>query len=240
MQLAQGIAGTKASSSRKAGASPAAKFVGRGNSPRASMCRCLSSLRKLAERESEACDKKGKKLSRKVEIIHADFNRAIETILDSNSISQKEATFCLLDQRTFECHWATLERLAKYKQPPNNKIELLYLLGVGWIHRAFSGIRDNDKLRSWWGRSDWESLRDMSAWDMVQLARSRFEKELGYRFAAAYPIYDRDEGNRVMYYMIHGSDHEEAPALMVRAHRNAVRTLAATQGDLPFTTSPDA
>jgi len=28
-----------------------------------------------------------------------------------------------------------------------------------------------------------------------------------------------------MYYMIHASDHEEAPALMVRAHHKAVRAL---------------
>jgi hypothetical protein len=28
-----------------------------------------------------------------------------------------------------------------------------------------------------------------------------------------------------MYYMIHGSDHNEAPALMVRAHAYAVRAL---------------
>lgn len=28
-----------------------------------------------------------------------------------------------------------------------------------------------------------------------------------------------------MYYMIHSSDHDEAPALMVRAHHKAVRAL---------------
>jgi hypothetical protein len=67
------------------------------------------------------------------------------------------------------------------------------------------------------------------------LVRLRFEKELGYRFAAAYPIFDRDEGNRIMYYMIHASDHEEAPALIVRAHSRAVRALPAkTQCNLNF------
>ncbi|SRR5260370_13300989 len=33
-----------------------------------------------------------------------------------------------------------------------------------------------------------------------------------------------------MYYMIHASDHEDAPALMVRAHSKAVRSLSETQG----------
>jgi hypothetical protein len=66
----------------------------------------------------------------------------------------------------------------------------------------------------------------MSCWDIAELMRTRrFVKELGYRFSAAYPIYDRDEGNRIMYYMVHASDHEEAPALMVRTHVKAVRAL---------------
>jgi hypothetical protein len=66
----------------------------------------------------------------------------------------------------------------------------------------------------------------MSCRDIAELMRTRrFVKELGYRFFAAYPIYDRDEGNRIMYYMVHASDHEEAPALMVRTHVKAVRAL---------------
>jgi hypothetical protein len=60
---------------------------------------------------------------------------------------------------------------------------------------------------------------------IANLVRDRFENELGYRFAAAYPIYDKEKGNRVMYYMIHASDHEEAPTLMIRAHHKAVRSL---------------
>jgi len=75
----------------------------------------------------------------------------------------------------------------------------------------------------------------MTSWNMAELVRGRFERELGYRFAAAYPIFDRNEGNRIMYYMIHGSDHEEAPALMVRAHLGAVRSLPpGAQGSLKF------
>lgn len=77
----------------------------------------------------------------------------------------------------------------------------------------------------WWGRKDWPKLKAMSHSDIANMMCNRFSNELGYRFAAAYPIYDREKGNRVMYYMIHASDHEEAPALMVRAHRKAVRSL---------------
>jgi three-Cys-motif partner protein len=197
--------------------------------------RGVKALRQLVDAQAEVRDKNGRRLNRKIEVLPGDFNRTINTVLCNEKIAQKEATFCLLDQRTFECHWATLERLTAFKQPPHNKIELLYFLGVGWIHRAFAGIRDTEILLKWWGRTDWGDLRTISSWEIAELVRLRFEKELGYRFAAAYPIFDRDDGNRVMYYMIHASDHEEAPALMVRAHARAVRALSPqAQGSLNF------
>ncbi len=75
----------------------------------------------------------------------------------------------------------------------------------------------------------------MSSYEIVELVCQRFRAELGYAFVAAYPIFDKDEGDRVMYYMIHASDHDEAPALMVRAHYKAVRSRpSAVQAPLKF------
>jgi three-Cys-motif partner protein len=198
--------------------------------------KCLTALRRLKEEQPDPLDKKGRKLKRRVEIIPGDFNTNIGKILSDEKISQKEATFCLLDQHTFECHWCTVQELAKYKKPPNNKIELLYFLGVGWIHRAFSGVRRTEKLKKWWGNEGYINLRAMSAWDIAETVRGRFSAELGYKYVAAYPIFDKNQGNRIMYYMIHASDHDESPALMVRAHRKAVRALPReTQRPLDFT-----
>lgn len=195
----------------------------------------LKALRRLVESQSEAHDKKGRKIARLIRIYSGDFNKSIDRILDNGGITQKEATFCLLDQRTFECHWRTLERLSKYKRPPNRKIELLYFLGVGWLHRALSGIRRGDKPQMWWGKPDWQSLRLLNSFEIVQLVCERFRKELGYTYVAAYPIFDKNGGDRVMYYMIHASDHDEAPALMVRAHYKAVRARpSAVQTPLKF------
>ena len=53
--------------------------------------------------------------------------------------------------------------------------------------------------------------------------RKRFETELGYRFVMAWAIYAAKETNQVMYYMIHASDHPEAPKLMERAYTDTVR-----------------
>jgi three-Cys-motif partner protein len=185
----------------------------------------LRALRNLKESQPEPRNKKGKKLYRNIEIWPGDFNQNVTKILGSGKITQKEATFCLLDQRMFECHWETLRKLAAYKKPPTNKIELLYFLGVGWLHRSISGIRYTEKMEKWWGKKDWRELKVMKPFDIAELVRTRFEKELGYQFAAAYPIFDREKGNKVMYYMVHASDHDEAPMLMVRAHHKAVRSL---------------
>lgn len=184
----------------------------------------VCALRDLKDEQPER-DEKGRKLYRNIEVWPGDFNVNIDKILASGKITQKEATFCLLDQRTFECHWKTLQKLADYKKPPHSKIELLYFLGVGWLHRAFSGVRQKGMLEKWWGLPDYDRLRAMSSFDIAELVRKRFSVELGYEHVAAYPIYDKNEGNRIMYYMIHASDHDEAPALMVRAHHKAVRAL---------------
>lgn len=201
--------------------------------------RGLDALKKLVESQPETRDKRGRRLSRKIQILPGDFNVKVKEILNSTHITQKEATFCLLDQRMFECHWASLVKLAKYKTPPNNKIELLYFLGVGWLHRSLSGIRKSDKALRWWGRPTWRDLSTMTSLGIVELVRQRFQEELGYRFVAAYPIYDRNEGNKVMYYMIHASDHEDAPALMVRAYHKAVRaSSSSTQERFDFSIRP--
>ena len=183
----------------------------------------IKALRKLAASEADAKDKAGRRLSRTIKILPGDFNKNVDRILLDQNITQRKATFCLLDQRTFECHWKTVQKLAQYKTAPNRKIELLYFLGVGWLHRALSGIRKSDKAQLWWGNPNWRELQSMSAYQVVESLRQRFEKELGYAYVAAYPIFDKAAGERVMYYMIHASDHDEAPALMVRAHYKAVR-----------------
>lgn len=185
----------------------------------------VKALRKLVQEQPTPSDRRGRKLFRNIEVWPGDFNANIDKILGSGKITQKEATFCLLDQRTFECHWETVKKLARYKQKPHNKIEILYFLGVGWLHRAFSGVRSKTMLENWWGRDDYGRLKSMSSWDIADLVRKRFVEELGYAHVAAYPIFGRDRSNKIMYYMIHASDHDEAPALMVRAHRKAVRRL---------------
>ena len=168
-------------------------------------------------------DRSGKEPKRTVLVHQGDFNVLVSDLLGSGAIPEKEATFCLLDQRTFECHWATLESLARYKQNGANKIELFYFLPSGWLDRSLNAVtKSHQKVLAWWGRDDWRSLLGMNRYDRAQLFSDRIRKELGYWSVSHYPIYERADSTRIMYYMIHATDHPEAPKLMRRAYGKAV------------------
>src|SRR5713101_9508699 len=81
----------------------------------------LEALETLAAAESDARDRKGRRVNRRIEVIPGDFNANIEKILCDEKIPQKEATFCLLDQRTFECDWTTVKKIAAFKRPPSEQ-----------------------------------------------------------------------------------------------------------------------
>lgn len=157
---------------------------------------------------------------RSIHIYSGDFNEKIDEIL-STPIRAREATFCLLDQRTFECHWTTVERLAQHKQE-GNKIELFYFLAQGWLDRALAAQKDLSQLDCWWGDRGWQQFREVKSGDeRVSLLVERF-RSLGYAHVSPWPIYENRDSRRIMYYMIHATDHPEAPALMARAYDKAI------------------
>lgn len=166
-------------------------------------------------------DAKGRKLYRKIHIYQGDFNQIVNEILAKGDISQKQATFCLLDQRTFECQWRSVEKLAFYKKS-GNKIELFYFLANGWLERALHAQKDLDVLSAWWGRDDWADLKQMNRDERRDAIVNRMKKDLGYKSVKAWPIYEREDGGAIMYYMIHATDHPEAPKFMSRAYRRSV------------------
>jgi three-Cys-motif partner protein len=169
-------------------------------------------------------DSSGKPVHREITIYSGDFNKRVDEILEAGTISEKEATFCLLDQRTFECEWSTVEKLARYKKS-GMKIELFYFLANSWLNRALSAQKDMDRLARWWGRDDWPRLREMSRDTRRDAMVERMKSELGYKYVMPWQIFKRKSGGMVMYYMIHATDHPEAPVQMSRAYRNTVMPL---------------
>jgi three-Cys-motif partner protein len=157
-----------------------------------------------------------------IHIHPGDFNHQVDRVLKAEVIKPREATFCLLDQRTFECHWATVERLAGHPKQ-GYKIELFYFLASWWFERSCAGLRDERVLARWWGREDWPDVPRMRRVPRALALVQRFHKELGYTHVKHWPIFGEPAGfQTVMYYMIHASDHPEAPKLMERAYRQMV------------------
>lgn len=183
-------------------------------------------IRQLEElRDAQAPrDRRKKEPKRTVEIFPGDVNVNISHLLSSKKIRQKEATFCLLDQRTFECQWATVKKVATYKRGDEHKIEIFYFLPNSWLDRAFSGLKDDSKARDWWGGDDWQQLLKLKGHARAAAFSERFRCELGYKSVQPWPIYEKKGGGKTMYFMIHATDHPAAPGLMSRAYRRAVLT----------------
>lgn len=178
--------------------------------------RRISAIKKLRNEQPEV-------RGRSIEIYHGDFNVVVDEVLRQSGLGPKVASFCLLDQRTFECHWSTVQKIAQHK--PNNKIEIFYFLGTGWLDRAISGTRDKTKLLNWWGKEGWAAIKGLSPHARSDLFCNRFRDEFGYRHVNGWPIHRHDAGGgRIMYYMIHASDHDQAPGLMSRAYRRSTGT----------------
>ena len=146
-----------------------------------------------------------------------DVNERIHTMLREAPIGPKTACFCLIDQRTFECHWATVEAVARHKRE-GFKIELFYFLAQGWLDRAWSTSRP-EKLQAWWGNSDYREFLERRPHDRANALCRRFRDELGYEYSIPFAIHEKGEGSRTMYYMIHASDHPRAARLMSEAYR---------------------
>jgi len=182
---------------------------------------CELNANQFSHLERLVAERRSKGDKRKIELYKGDCNIALLDALSKNPLRSKEATFCLLDQRTFECDWSTVSVLSKHKTS-GNKIELFYFLPVGWLFRSMSALKTDDQLIRWWGREDVSPLKAArSIHDVAKLFTERFTRELGYASVIAWPIYDRSEAGRIMYFMIHAADHEEAPKLMNRAYRQA-------------------
>jgi three-Cys-motif partner protein len=166
-------------------------------------------------------DRKKSEPKRHIRVMHGDFNDLLGDILAEGKITEKEAAFALLDQRTLECKWETVKKLAEHKKS-GHKIELFYFLPMRWLHRAISSLKaPEEDLATWWGRADWADVPKMSQSEIRDTVRDRFMRELGYKSAKPWPIYESESGGAVMYYMLHATDHPEAPKLMWRAYDRA-------------------
>lgn len=168
-----------------------------------------------------------------IRILPGNSNETLVKHLSDFPIKEKEATFCLFDQRTFECDWDTVRMVASHKAS-GKKIELLYFLMHNWFPRAVSNLKvDRDNVLRRWMGPNWEEVTNALPSERPVIMARRFREELGYEHASFYPIFKKGNKTQIMFYLVHGSDHEEAPALMARAYNNEMKSLEGqSQGHL--------
>lgn len=177
-------------------------------------------VRRLEALKESQPPKLRKEPKREVIVISGDFNKHVDSAL--SHVKPRQAAFCLLDQRTFECSWQTVAKVARFKTQ-GNKVEIFYFLPVGWFARAASALKhQSEDLRLWWGRDDWGQLTNLRTRSLADVTCERFKTEFGYAFVHPWPIYKSAGGGRILYYMVHASDHELAPTLMRRAYSKAL------------------
>ena len=162
---------------------------------------------------------------RDVAVHEGNSNTTLPAVLPAGSIPEGEATFCLLDQRTFECEWKLCEHVASLR-PGETKVEQFYFLADAWLPRALAAVSTEageQRVVDWFGSEDWRPFAQLSSPERAAVFVDKFRNDLGYRSVKPWPIYQRSSGGgRTMYYMIHATDHEEAPKLMFRAYARAV------------------
>lgn len=162
---------------------------------------------------------------RDVQVFEGDCNHTLPSVLPAGSIGEREATFCLLDQRTFECKWQLCQHISQLRTG-SMKVEQFYFLANDWLPRAFAGIstlEGEERVAAWVGQPDWRPVAQLRPFERAELFVHKFKDELGYRWVVPWPIYERSTGiGKIMYWMIHASDHPEAPKQMARAYSQSV------------------
>lgn len=159
---------------------------------------------------------------RTFKVYSGDFNSNIHEMLSDYPVSDKEAAFCLLDQRTFECKWSSVKAVATHKRG-GNKIELFYFLANSWMDRSISGLNDPEgEMNKWWGDTTWKKLVERRGIERGLYLAERFKMEFGYKYAYPFPIFGRKDGGKMMYFMVHASDHQDATPIMFRAYKKSV------------------
>ncbi len=170
----------------------------------------LTHLESLAKQHADS--------GHKIKIYRGDANVQIDRML---SDLPEMATFCLIDQRTLECTWDTVRKVAAHKQ--RYKIEVFYFLAQAWMDRAWKSTNDKGHLRQFWGRDDYETFIQLESVQRAQAFCRRFSQELAYAHVHPYSIHEKGSDSKTMYYMIHASDHPRAPVFMSEAYARVRR-----------------
>lgn len=154
-------------------------------------------------------------------VLGGDSNDLISAELESLKCLNWAPTFAFVDPNGIEAEWRTLVALAKFKEDNKYKAELFYLFSPQMFQRFLRvdggevRLQDRETINAVFGTEGWENIYQdrlngtiepaQATDEYLNLMRWRMETELGYCWT--HPLKVRNEGSRVIYYMIFATDH---------------------------------
>jgi three-Cys-motif partner protein len=163
-----------------------------------------------------------------------DSNQTVHQMLDDLADVRWAPTFAFIDPDGPDCHWSTLEALARHKPlTSRSKVELWILFPTMFMRqlplRDPHGPRpqDMDQIDRMYGTDQWELIYQARLADeidgsqaraeYINLMRWRLQNTLGYR--ETHPIDIPNEQGRPIYTMIFATDHDAGTRIMSSLYR---------------------
>lgn len=159
-------------------------------------------------------------------VVEGDCNQTIDTVLSELGDLRWAPTFAFLDQQAAEIHWATIQKLARFRQNSKGlKAELWLLMSPAMIIRGVYGTNKEEfqqSVSNLYGGDDWLRIKraleagtiasDQFREEMVNLMRYQLETQLGYRFTHRIPM--KMSTNMAIFDMVFATDHYVGDRIM--------------------------
>ncbi|BBX02274.1 hypothetical protein MMOR_32100 [Mycolicibacterium moriokaense] len=167
-------------------------------------------------------------------VIKGDCNITIDGVLQELEPLRWAPTFAFLDQQGAEIHWATIEKLARFRKNSNGwKTEQWMLMSPTMIAREARRSEEfRARVTNLYGGDSW--LRILRALDarkirpeqyrqeMVNLMRYRLETVLGYRYTHRIPM-TMSTNKMTIFDMVFATDHDAGDRIMRHLYNQAAQ-----------------
>jgi len=179
---------------------------------------------------------KNKTRGRDVEIFSEDCNDKIGKALSDLTQYNRAPTFAFIDPNGPDCHWSTLESLARFKNPESRfKTEIWLLFADGMFTRSLlrDGNIDQDekeKMTRMFGTEDWVYIYEArcnerldppdARTEYVNLMQWNIEKQLGYKWTHILQVFN--EQHSPLYHLIFATDNEAGNRIMAHLYKKAL------------------
>ena len=174
--------------------------------------------------------------NRDIKVIPGDCNENISEVLEGLSGCNRAPTFAFIDPNGPDCHWSTLEALARFGKPAKKyKTELWMLFADGMFTRLLPvknqpSSDSKEKITKMFGTDEWRRIYSArcenkleaseAREEYVNLMRWRLENKLGYKWTHPFAVFN--ESGSPLYHLIFATDNEAGNNIMTYLYKKAL------------------